>query len=106
MITLRLSEIAALLGLPPPTHDASFDAIVSDSRKVRYGSMFAALPGSQVDGHDFAASAAELGATALLLARQLDVALAFANLGRLPAGCIGSRHGLSCWVIALLSTFG
>ena len=73
MITMRLSEVAMVLGLPAPTVDAGFDAIACDSRKVRYGSMFAALPGTHVDGHEFASSAANLGATALLLTHPLDL---------------------------------
>ena len=31
--------------------------VVADSRKVREGSLFIALPGERVDGHDFIASA-------------------------------------------------
>jgi UDP-N-acetylmuramoyl-tripeptide--D-alanyl-D-alanine ligase len=73
MIRLKLSDIAALLDCTPPENDCVVDNIATDSRKIHYGSLFAALPGSQVDGHDFASSAVELGATALLLNRNLDL---------------------------------
>ena len=71
MIALRLSEIAAALGVPAPGADPIIDSIVADSRKVDYGSLFAALPGSQVDGHDFAAKAVGMGALAVLVNRPL-----------------------------------
>ena len=73
MIRLQLSELAAALGCPAPDHDVGVEAIVTDSRKVDYGSLFAALPGSQVDGHDFADAAVRLGAVALLVSRRLDL---------------------------------
>lgn len=40
-----------------------------DSREVRPGDLFVALPGERQDGHDFAVAAVDRGATALLLAR-------------------------------------
>lgn len=73
MIALRLSEIAAALGLPGPAQDPVIGSIVSDSRKVDYGSLFAALPGTHVDGHEFARTAVELGAVALLVSRPQEL---------------------------------
>ena len=48
-------------------------AITTDSRAVVSGSMFAAIPGARVDGHDFIASAAENGASCVLCSRFVDV---------------------------------
>jgi UDP-N-acetylmuramoyl-tripeptide--D-alanyl-D-alanine ligase len=86
VIRLQLSEIAAALGCPAPAPQANgragngqpakevvVDSIVTDSRKVDFGALFAALPGSQVDGHDFAPAAVKLGAVALLVERRLDL---------------------------------
>jgi UDP-N-acetylmuramoyl-tripeptide--D-alanyl-D-alanine ligase len=73
MIRMRLSELADCLGCPAPARDVNVDAIVSDSRRVDYGTLFAALPGSQVDGHDFAATAVQMGAVALLVSRRLEL---------------------------------
>jgi UDP-N-acetylmuramoyl-tripeptide--D-alanyl-D-alanine ligase len=73
MIPLKLSEIARVLQCDMPTQDVRVDSLVTDSRKVHYGALFAALPGSQVDGHDFAPSAIDLGAVALLVERKLDL---------------------------------
>lgn len=75
MIRLKLSELAAALGCPAPERDVAVDAIVTDSRRADYGALFAALPGSQVDGHDFAPAAVQLGAVALLVSRPLDLAV-------------------------------
>ena len=73
MIQMNLSELAAVLDCENPRGDVPVDSIVTDSRQVRYGSLFAALPGSQVDGHDFSSTAIELGAVALLVSRRLDL---------------------------------
>lgn len=72
MIGLKLIDLAHALGCPPPSRDAIIEHIVTDSRKVHHRTLFAALAGSQVDGHDFAASAVDLGAVALLVSRPLD----------------------------------
>ena len=93
MIQLHLSDLATALNCRISTRDVVIDNIVTDSRKVRYGTLFAALPGSHVDGHDFAASAVEMGAVALLVSHRLelnvpqlvvkDVLLALGRLARL-----------------------
>ena len=75
MMTLHLKELAAALALQQPTEDRVITSIVTDSRKVEYGCLFAALPGSQVDGHDFARSAVDMGALALLVSRRLEIAV-------------------------------
>jgi UDP-N-acetylmuramyl-tripeptide synthetase len=45
------------------------DAITADSRKVRPGTLFFALPGTKVDGMSFAAAAAKAGAVAIVADR-------------------------------------
>lgn len=75
MIPLRLSEVAPVLECAMPDRDVAFDRVVTDSRLVRHGALFAALPGSQVDGHDFARAARDLGARALLVNRPLEIDL-------------------------------
>ncbi|WP_394281050.1 UDP-N-acetylmuramoyl-tripeptide--D-alanyl-D-alanine ligase [Corynebacterium sp.] len=44
-----------------------------DSRKVTSGGLFVALPGANVDGHDFADTAMEKGAAGVLAAREVGV---------------------------------
>ena len=46
--------------------------MVIDSRQAAPGALFAALPGEQVDGHDFAAAAVRAGAAAVLASRPVD----------------------------------
>lgn len=46
-------------------------SVVSDSRQVDPGSLFVALVGESVDGHDYAAAAAAAGATVVLAEREL-----------------------------------
>ena len=73
MIQLSLTEIAAttggtLTGAPDP-HLCVTGPTVSDSRQVRPGGMFAAIPGARADGHDFAAQALACGAACVLASR-------------------------------------
>jgi len=45
--------------------------VTLDSRRVEPGSLFAAIPGQHVDGHDFAPAAVEAGAAGLIVERPL-----------------------------------
>ncbi len=51
--------------------DLEITELTADSRAVRPGSLFAALPGSQADGHRFIAAAIAAGAVAVLGDRRL-----------------------------------
>ena len=46
-------------------------ALASDSRRVGQGTLFFAVPGIHVDGHEFAAAAVEAGAIGLVVEREL-----------------------------------
>jgi UDP-N-acetylmuramoyl-L-alanyl-D-glutamate--2,6-diaminopimelate ligase len=67
-----VAELARRLGLPVDRDepDAPGEGLVTgatlDSRTVRPGDLYAALPGARAHGADFAASAARAGAVALL----------------------------------------
>jgi UDP-N-acetylmuramoyl-L-alanyl-D-glutamate--2,6-diaminopimelate ligase len=59
-------------GRPVPTADLSaleVRGVTHDSHGVRPGSLFVAIPGLRVDGHDFVAQAIEAGAAAALVER-------------------------------------
>ncbi|HUG74175.1 MAG TPA: UDP-N-acetylmuramoyl-tripeptide--D-alanyl-D-alanine ligase [Acidimicrobiia bacterium] len=58
--------------------DAVVTSVDIDSRRIRPGSLFVALRGDRVDGHDYSAEAVSAGAAACLVER-----------GRLPAGVSG-----------------
>ncbi|PYE45747.1 UDP-N-acetylmuramoylalanyl-D-glutamate--2,6-diaminopimelate ligase [Paenibacillus barcinonensis] len=47
----------------------------TDSRQVQPGDLFICLPGHTVDGHDYAAKAVQAGASALVVERELDLAV-------------------------------
>lgn len=50
---------------------ARWRRIAIDSRKIEGGELFVALPGERVDGHDYVETAAERGAAAVLVHRDL-----------------------------------
>ncbi|MFI9120888.1 UDP-N-acetylmuramoyl-L-alanyl-D-glutamate--2,6-diaminopimelate ligase [Streptomyces bikiniensis] len=60
-----LGDLAAHLGTDTPG-DAEVSGITHDSRAVRPGDVYAALPGARLHGADFVAQAAGLGAAAIL----------------------------------------
>ncbi|WP_237669883.1 Mur ligase domain-containing protein, partial [Rhodococcus sp. BS-15] len=77
MIPLSIDRIAEIVG--GTVHDVPDPAVVVpgpvefDSRKVTTGSIFLALPGAKVDGHDHAADAVAAGAALVLAARPVGV---------------------------------
>lgn len=52
--------------------DVEVRELVIDSRRVGAGALFAALPGTSRDGHDFIAAAVQAGAAAVLCEREVD----------------------------------
>ncbi len=94
MIPLSLAAIAEITGatldgVPDPAALVT-GPVVIDSRLAGPGALFAALPGTRADGHDFAAAAAAAGAAAVLATRPAgvpallvpDVTAALARLAR------------------------
>jgi len=51
--------------------DPVIDGVTADSRKVKPGFLFAALPGAKANGRDFAARAVEAGAVAILASEDM-----------------------------------
>jgi UDP-N-acetylmuramoyl-tripeptide--D-alanyl-D-alanine ligase len=112
VIPLTLAEIAAVVG--GAVHDGDPATVVSgpagvDSRTVLPGGLFAAVPGEQHDGHDFAAAAVHAGAAAVLAARPVGqpavvVDDVVAALGRLAATVRRRLTGLH--VVAVTGSSG
>ncbi|WP_434358380.1 UDP-N-acetylmuramoyl-tripeptide--D-alanyl-D-alanine ligase [Parasalinivibrio latis] len=73
MIDVSLSTLAEVLGGLLVGADTSVDAVSTDSRQCPGQCLFIALIGERFDAHDFAASAVENGAKALLVSRTLDL---------------------------------
>ncbi len=74
VIPLSLSEIAAVTNgrLDGARGTEVVTAVEFDSRAIRPGGLFLALPGERVDGHAFARAAVERGAVGVLAARPVD----------------------------------
>jgi UDP-N-acetylmuramoyl-tripeptide--D-alanyl-D-alanine ligase len=91
-------------------NDRSFASLSIDSRTLQPGALFAALRGEHFDGHDFAAAAAERGATGLLVERELPVALpqivVADTLGALTACARARRRMFHRPVIAVTGSNG
>ncbi|MFD9892319.1 UDP-N-acetylmuramoyl-tripeptide--D-alanyl-D-alanine ligase [Amycolatopsis sp. NPDC059027] len=111
MIVLSLAEIAGVVG--GRLHRAEGSATVTgsvefDTRKVTPGGLFVALPGERVDGHDFAAKAAEAGAVAVLAAREVDAPaivvppLAEGQANERSVALTGDKDGSGAAVLAAL----
>ncbi|HMK09192.1 MAG TPA: UDP-N-acetylmuramoyl-tripeptide--D-alanyl-D-alanine ligase [Anaerolineales bacterium] len=82
-LTFELA-VEALTGSVTPGSGTPLRAAVIDSREVIPGSLFVALQGEQVNGHDFLAQAFERGARAALVERD--------RLGRWPV--VDLRRGV------------
>lgn len=92
MIKMTLSHAAAILGIQEAPADMEFQGISIDTRKLSPNNLFVAIPGSQVDGHDFLEDAKKRGAACALVTRkvnsslpQLQVPDIVAALGKLGA---------------------
>jgi UDP-N-acetylmuramoyl-tripeptide--D-alanyl-D-alanine ligase len=74
MIEMSLAEVAGVTGgrLHRAAGDERVTAVEFDSRAIRPGGLFLALPGERVDGHDFAAAAVVAGAAGVLAAHEVD----------------------------------
>jgi UDP-N-acetylmuramoyl-tripeptide--D-alanyl-D-alanine ligase len=117
MIPLTVGEIADAVGgdliaVEPSLHVTD---VIADSRMAAAGSMYVAIAGERVDGHDFAGSALSAGSVVVLAARPLaapdghplptilvdDPVLA---LGRLAKAV--RRDRLACRVVAITGSSG
>lgn len=111
MRALSLTQLADWVGGSLCGSDATVSSVSIDSRAVAPGSLFVALRGERVDGHDFIAAAARAGASAALVERvvpdvglpQVNVADAVLALGALAATLRQERRST---VLALTGSNG
>lgn len=73
MISFTASETARVLGAELVNGDAEFHCVSSDTRTLKGLALFVAIPGDRFDGHDYIEAAAEQGAVAALVERDVDV---------------------------------
>ncbi len=87
--TLASSASARLVQNPNARRAVDITGITCDSRSVRLGDLFAALPGAKIDGAQFARQAAQRGAAAILTEHE-DPAIELPQLV-----CDDARMGLA-----------
>lgn len=110
MIPVSLQQLAALLGGELRGGDRIIDAVTTDTRKLTPGCLFVALKGERFDAHDFAQTAQQGGAGALLVSRPVDAALPqiIVNDTRLAFGELAAwvRSQVPARVVALTGSSG
>jgi UDP-N-acetylmuramoyl-L-alanyl-D-glutamate--2,6-diaminopimelate ligase len=72
MFAKELLGKALGLKLPGGSEDFQVEGITADSRKVKPGSIFVAVPGTKVDGASFAGQALEQGAKLIVSHKQIE----------------------------------
>lgn len=72
---LTLDEVANAVGGRRSGEQAAVTGYATDSRLAAQGTLFFALRGAEMDGHDFVRDAAARGAAAAVVERPVDVAL-------------------------------
>lgn len=75
MIQAKLSEAAQWSDATLIGQDAEFNGIAIDSRLVEPSSLFVAIKGTQLDGHDYIEDAKSRGASAALASRNVPTSL-------------------------------
>jgi len=111
MSMMRLSEAAAMLGVPFSGPDAEVERVSTDSRSIQPGDLFIALRGEKFDGGAFAAQALQQGAVGVVLdaAQAPEIATAIRvddtrlALGRLAAAW---RQRFAIPVVAITGSNG
>lgn len=75
MMTLRLADLAQVLDARLIGGDHEITAVSTDTRTLGKGALFVALRGERFDAHDFCDQAVQAGASALLVERELPLAI-------------------------------
>ncbi|MGI5892998.1 MAG: UDP-N-acetylmuramoyl-L-alanyl-D-glutamate--2,6-diaminopimelate ligase [Candidatus Merdivicinus sp.] len=70
---MKLSELLANITKLNPCLDCEIAGMTSDSRNVQKGYVFVCIHGAAADGHDYASSALEKGAAAIVCERDLGL---------------------------------
>jgi UDP-N-acetylmuramoyl-tripeptide--D-alanyl-D-alanine ligase len=114
MMPLPLSRIAQWTGGRLHGADVLIDAVATDTRTLDASdgraALYVALKGERFDGHDHVANAAEAGARALLVAREVDSVLPQAVVAdterALAAFAAAMQHARKARVIAITGSNG
>ncbi|MCQ2418286.1 MAG: UDP-N-acetylmuramoyl-tripeptide--D-alanyl-D-alanine ligase [Clostridia bacterium] len=112
MAKLTLKQAASFCGgqVAPEYEEITFDGACMDTRKIQNGQLFVAIRGESRDGHDYARSAMEAGACAVLAEKPLDadIPAIYAADSRKALGDIarGARKRLNCKVVGITGSVG
>jgi UDP-N-acetylmuramoyl-tripeptide--D-alanyl-D-alanine ligase len=120
VIPVTVAEAAKVLGIQPTSGSkvslggagVTLTSMTADSRTVTDGSLFIALPGERVDGHDFVLAARDLGAAAVLVTRLVDSGLSLvvpdslAALGQLARDQVDRGRSGGLRVLAVTGSVG
>lgn len=94
---MRLSELLCKTDVHLPYKDTEISGVTCDSRKVKPGDLFFALPGVRADGAAFAASAANAGAVACVSEKKITglqiPQFCTANVRRTYATAVAAFYG-------------
>ena len=101
-LPLTAVEIAAVTaGRLAVASERPISGVAVDSRLVRPGNLFVALPGERTDGHRFVGAALAAGATALLVSelsdRDADLARGVASVVVVPDTLLGLHAVAAAW---------
>lgn len=111
---MRLSRLLEGFRISPPEADPEITGITENSRKVRAGSLFVAVPGTLLDGHAYIADALSRGAAAIVAERTgaipADVPFVRVPSSRLALALIAARFfettASTLSLIGFTGTFG
>ena len=87
MTSLRLSELARVLGVAVHGTDAPITGLAIDSRAVTSGDLFVAIRGDRVDGNDFIEEAVARGAAAVVSSQTLSDAIPHLTMNDSGVAC-------------------
>lgn len=96
---MKLNKLLEVLGndiIVSGDTDIDISALAYDSRKVEPGCLFVAIPGTQVDGHNYIQQAIDAGAVAIVGERNVDTG------GQAADYCQRKPTCFSCYVCRLL----
>ena len=110
MAPLSLNEIAQVTGGQVHGSNVQVASLSTDTRTIERNSAYLALVGERFDGHDFVSAAAEQGAAAAIVSRQVsqDIPQVVVDETRLALGQIAAlnRNAFKGPVIALTGSCG
>jgi UDP-N-acetylmuramoyl-L-alanyl-D-glutamate--2,6-diaminopimelate ligase len=111
---MKLSRLVAGFQVTPPEADPEISGVTEDSRRVRPGMLFVAVPGTLLDGHAYIAEALSRGAAAIIAERTgaipLGVPVVRVPSSRDALAVVAARHygtlDSSLSIVGFTGTFG